>query len=125
MTDQTHLRALAERVVASNKDGSIGALLDDAYAPNCVSAESVAMEGGPGREATGIDAIRAKWDWWESAHEVHSSTATGPFLHSDNQFGVIFEIDVTDKNSGQRMQMQELGIYTVDNGKIVREEFFY
>ena len=27
--------------------------------------------------------------------------------------------------AGQRMQMQEAGLYTVDNGKIVMEEFYY
>ena len=27
--------------------------------------------------------------------------------------------------AGQRMQMQEVGLYTVTGGKITREEFFY
>ena len=27
--------------------------------------------------------------------------------------------------AGQRMQMEEAGLYTVDNGKIIKEEFFY
>jgi hypothetical protein len=30
---------------------------------------------------------------------------------------------VTEKNSGQRMQGAEVGIYTVKDGKVVREEF--
>jgi len=29
----------------------------------------------------------------------------------------------TDKNSKNRMQLSEVGVYTVKNGKIVREEF--
>jgi ketosteroid isomerase-like protein len=29
------------------------------------------------------------------------------------------------KPSGQRMQMNEMGLFTVKDGKIVREEFFY
>jgi hypothetical protein len=36
---------------------------------------------------------------------------------------VRFDIDVTDKNSGQRMQGSEVGIYKVKEGKVVREEF--
>ncbi len=32
-------------------------------------------------------------------------------------------IDVTDKASGKRAKKSELGIYTVKDGKIVREEF--
>ena len=30
-----------------------------------------------------------------------------------------------NKPSGQRMQMEEAAFYTIRNGKIVREEFFY
>jgi limonene-1,2-epoxide hydrolase len=36
---------------------------------------------------------------------------------------VQYDIDVTDKNSKKRMQMSEVGVYTVKDGKIVREEF--
>ena len=90
-----------------------------------VSAEGMAMEGAPGRQMKGIDAIRQKWAWWGANHDVHSSKATGPFLHGEDQFGVIFDIDVTNTQSGERSQMQELGIYTVLHGKIVREAFFH
>jgi ketosteroid isomerase-like protein len=34
-------------------------------------------------------------------------------------------MDVTNKESGQRVQMREVGIYQVKDGKIVREEFAY
>ena len=46
----------------------------------------------------------------------------------DDRFGAIFELDITAKQgptAGQRMQMKELAIYTVHDGKIAREEFFY
>jgi hypothetical protein len=59
------------------------------------------------------------------ANEVHSTKATGPFLHGEDRIGVIFEMDITDKASGNRMQMQELAIYTAKDGKITREEFYY
>jgi hypothetical protein len=36
---------------------------------------------------------------------------------------VQYDIDVTDKNSKKRIQMSEVGVYTVKDGKIVREEF--
>jgi len=34
-------------------------------------------------------------------------------------------MDVTKKPSGKRMTLDELGLFTVRDGKIVREEFFY
>ena len=33
------------------------------------------------------------------------------------------DADVTEKNSKKRFQLSEVGVYTVKNGKIVREEF--
>jgi hypothetical protein len=36
---------------------------------------------------------------------------------------VQYDADVPDKNSKKRMQLSEVGVYTVKNGKIVREEF--
>jgi len=38
---------------------------------------------------------------------------------------VRFAYDVTNKPSGRRYQMDEAGVFTVENGKITREEFFY
>jgi len=38
---------------------------------------------------------------------------------------VNFYVDVTVKESGERRKMNEFGLYTVENGKIVEERFFY
>lgn len=98
--------------------------LDSLYDPDCVSVEALAM-GEAGRETTGLAGIRGKHDWWFGAHEVHESSAEGPFFFGDDRFSLIFSSDATNKESGNRMKMQEVGVYTVKNGKIVREEFFY
>jgi ketosteroid isomerase-like protein len=34
-------------------------------------------------------------------------------------------MDFTNKETGQRMQMDEHALYTVKDGKIVEERFFY
>jgi len=36
---------------------------------------------------------------------------------------VQYDADVTDKSSKQRRRMSEVGVYTVKDGKIIREEF--
>jgi ketosteroid isomerase-like protein len=89
--------------------------------PDIVSIE--AMEG-PMARIQGTAAVKAKSDWWYGAHEIHSATAEGPYVNGD-QFSVIFAMDITARESGQRMQMQEVGLYTVKDGKIVEERFFY
>ncbi|HEY2799413.1 MAG TPA: nuclear transport factor 2 family protein [Chthoniobacterales bacterium] len=91
------------------------------YSEDIVSVEPQAMGNMPA-EMKGFDAVCQKTKWWIDNHEVHSSKATGPFVARDT-FAVYFEIDVTDKNSGQRMQASEVGIYQVKDGKVVREEF--
>jgi hypothetical protein len=93
------------------------------YAKNILSVEPMAM---PPRaaEARGLEEVLGKSKWWVENHEVHSGKAIGPFV-ARNQFVVQFDYDVTVKKTGQRMQMRETGLYTVTDGKVAKEEFFY
>ncbi len=93
------------------------------YAKDIVSNEAGAAPGMP-QEITGIDAVLAKGQWWMDNHTVHEATFGGPWPNGD-QFIVMFKYDVTNKPSGNRFMMEEAALYTVKDGKIVREEFFY
>ncbi len=95
--------------------------LEELYAKEIVSVEAREMENMPA-EMRGIDQVRGKTDWWEKNMEVHSVKVSGPFVARDT-FVVQFDIDVTEKESKKRMQMSEVGIYTVKDGKVSREEF--
>lgn len=99
--------------------------LDQLYAEDVVSVEAMPTPGFDSAATIGLAALRQKHAWWEAGFDVHSSSATGPFPHGDDRFAVIFEFDATERASGQRWQMKEVGVYTVANGKIVREEFYY
>jgi len=95
--------------------------VNDLYAKDIVSVEPREMENMPA-EMRGIDQVRGKTEWWEKNMQVHSAKVTGPFVARDT-FVVQFDVDVTDKASNKRMQMSEVGIYTVKEGKVAREEF--
>ncbi len=97
--------------------------IEQLYANDVVSVEAAAAPGME-RTASGIEAIRGKNKWWSENHEVHSGKCQGPFPH-DDRFAVRFEYDITNKPSGKRFMMTEIGMYTTKNGKITREEFFY
>jgi hypothetical protein len=43
----------------------------------------------------------------------------------DNRFAVYYNYDVTFKPTGKRNNMEEMALYTVKDGKVVREQFFY
>ena len=36
-----------------------------------------------------------------------------------------YTFDVTNKTSGERVNMSEMALYTVKDGKVVAEQFFY
>lgn len=118
------LMETANSLLEHCRNGTEAEGLDTLYASDAVSVEAVDISGG-GVETKGVEAIKGKHEWWGNAFEVHDSRVEGPYIHGKNRFGVIFELDATNKESGERSQMKEFAVYTVDNGKIVREEFFY
>jgi ketosteroid isomerase-like protein len=93
------------------------------YSPDIVSMEAAAPPG-QSRESKGIAAIRAKAEWWAANHDVHSTKVEGPIV-AGPYFAVTFKMDVTFKPQSRRFTMEEVAVYQVVDGKIVREEFFY
>jgi len=117
------LQTLANTLVAACKAHGEAGLLDNHYHADAVSVEAADFSG-TGRETSGIEGIKGKHIWWAENFEVHGGDVTGPFLHGEDRFAVIFDMDVTHKQSGERSVMKEVAIYTVADGKIVREEFY-
>ena len=114
-------KEVAEKVVELVRKQAWYEAFDTLYDKDIVSVEAFSMGGGP-TETRGKEGVRGKIDWWVNAMEVHSFKASEPFVGHD-RFVVQYDADVTDKKSKQRRQMSEVGVYTVKNGKIVREEF--
>lgn len=114
---------VAKKYVALVKEGRNAECLDTLFDKDAVSVEA----GGPpgmDRTAKGLEAIRGKSKWWNDNHTVHKAEVTGPYPH-DDRFAVRFTYDITHKPSNNRMTMDEVGLFTVKDGKITLEEFFY
>ena len=114
-------REIAESFAALCKSGQHEEAGARFWSDDIISRE--AMEGDMA-ELRGRAAVKGKGDWWYANHEIHSAETTGPFVHGD-QFTLIFDLDVTSKAEGRRMQIKEVGLYTVRDGKVVEERFFY
>ncbi len=121
------IEAVADTVADIAKDFTDllkGGKFDEAgetyWADNVVSLEPF----GEGAVTRGIAAVRIKGENWGHAHEVHGVEVSGPYIHGD-QFAVRFRMEITQKATGQRVKMDEIGLYTLKNGKIVEERFFY
>ena len=114
---------IANELVAGCREDRTRENLDRLYAPDAISVE--AMDMGGGRETVGLAGIHGKHDWWDGAFVTHGLTVEGPFVHGDDRFAVVFDMETVNKASGERRKDREVGIYHVKDGKIVREEFFY
>lgn len=117
------VKEVADKLVKLCSEGKFEEAMTSLYSPEILSVEAGAPPG-QSRESKGIEAVKAKGDWWVNNHEVHSSTVEGPLV-ADSHFACTFKMDVTFKPEKKRFQMEEIAIYKVENGKIVREEFFY
>jgi hypothetical protein len=105
------------RLVRSGRPAEVETKL---WAPGVVSVEGMGMS----MEWTGRKAAHQKGVDWEADHVVHGVEAEGPFVGATG-FAVRYKMDIETKSSGQRDSMEEVAVYTVRNGKIVREEFMY
>jgi ketosteroid isomerase-like protein len=118
--------AVGKKLVELCKEGKHIEAIEELYHPDIVSIEAGAPPGGSAK-SEGIAAIKGKGEWWAANHEVHGAKVEGPFPHGD-RFVVRFTYDVTAKSgpmAGKRFTMDEAALYTVKDGKVIHEEFFY
>jgi SnoaL-like domain len=107
-------------LVSMFNKGQFKEIEDQFWSPQIVSVEGF----GVGMGWHGRKSVEAKNAQWMSTHTIHGGSAEGPFVGSSG-FAVRFRMDVEDTATGKREMMDEIGVYTVQNGKIVREEFMY
>jgi ketosteroid isomerase-like protein len=117
MTTAEIAKAFTDMLKAGDHIGAA----DKFNAADIVSREAM---DGPMARVEGTAAVKAKSDWWYANHEVHSVEAEGPYVNGD-QFVVVFAMDITAKANGKREQMKETALYTVKDGKIAEERFYY
>lgn len=118
-------KEIGQKLVDLCKEGKNLECINTYYAEDIESVEAMAPPSGGDRTTKGIAGVRGKNEWWSENHEVHGAEVAGPYPHGEDRFAVRFNYDITNKPSGQRMQMDEVGVFTVAGGKIVKEEFFY
>jgi hypothetical protein len=114
---------VAKRYVELVKEHKYEECLDELFAKDAVSVEAGAPPGKD-RASRGVEAIHAKGKWWADNHTVHNAEIEGPYPH-DDRFAVHFTYDITFKPESKRFTMKEVGLFTVKDGKVTKEEFFY
>jgi len=112
---------IGKKVVELTRKQAWREAVDTLYSNDIVSVEAQGM-GGESPEKRGLEAVRCKTDWWINTMNVYDIKVSGPFVAHD-RFVVLYDLEFGEKTSNERIKMSEAGVYTVKDGKIVREEF--
>jgi len=115
---------VANQLVRLCREGKNQEAIRQLYHTDCVTIEAMPDPQGQ-QEFQGRDSALGRNQWWEENHEVHRADVSDPMV-TEGYFAVQFDYDITSRPmNNQRIQMSELGVYRVKNGKIVQEQFFY
>ena len=113
---------VANRFNELAQSGQWDKIQSELFAGNAVSIEPPGSQGL--QTVEGMDAIREKGKRFnEMVEEMHGAYCTAPVV-GGKFFSVGMGIDSTMKGMG-RQKMDEVALYEVKDGKIVREQFFY
>lgn len=120
MTTQTVARRLVELCRAGRFEQAQQELFDE----DAVSIEPADIPPGILCNEAGLEAIRGKGRrFWGSAETFHVVRCSEPVV-AGNWFTFALNVDATFKGIG-RIEIRELCVYRVEDGRIVREQFFY
>ena len=109
---------VANRFNGLASKGQWDQIQNELFADNAVSIEPA---NSPGLQTvSGLEAIRQKGKKFEEmVEEMHGGYSNAPQV-AGNHFAVAMGMDVTMKGQG-RMKMDEIAVYEVKDGKIVKE----
>lgn len=112
---------VARKLVEFCRHGQFENALKELYSPEIVSVEP---DGAPVKEVRGLEGVIQKGQNFNSMVEAfHGMEVSDPVV-ADQFFSCSMKMDVTFKGA-PRTTMEEICLYQVDNGKIIREEFFF
>ena len=112
---------IADKFVNWRNNDDAGTLRTELYSPDIESIED-GNTSDIGR-VKGMEGLKKKGEGLSQNFEVHHIKASTPTL-ADNFFSVKFEIDTTDKRTGKRAILSEIGVFKVNDSKIVKEHYF-
>ncbi len=112
------VREIASDLVAMFNSGKA-----DAAGPKWWSNDITSIEG-LGMAWHGRKSVDEKNSGWYQQNEILGGSAEGPFVGATG-FAVKFKIHVRERATGKESHMEEVGVYTVRDGKVICEEFMY
>ena len=115
------VQEIANRLNELFKESKWQQAQEELFSPNAVSLEP--SHSGL-QTVTGLENIIKKGEMFqEMVEEVYGGYIRGPIV-AGNYISFGIGIDATMKGQGRSM-MEEIAVYEVKDGKIVKEQFFY
>ena len=113
---------VADRLNQLFKENKWSQVQDELFSED---AESIEPEKSQGlKSVKGLDAIRKKGEQFNNmVEEIHGGYSSEPVV-GGNFIAVAMGLDATMKGMG-RTKMDEIAIYEVKDGKIIKEQFFF
>ena len=113
---------IANRLVELSRKGDFGTAQSELFAADAMSIEAYSTPAFE-KETKGMPAIKEKGEKWNAmVQDVHGITVSDPLV-AGNSFACTMRMDITLKEQGH-MDMTELCVYEVKDGKIVSERFY-
>lgn len=104
--------------------GQFEAAGDRYWADGVASVEPADLPTGIPAFVSGIDAAREKARFRFGEGRIEDLGIDGPFVTGD-QFALFLDMLITDPASGDTQPFTEIAIFTVRDGQIIEERFFY
>jgi|SRR4051812_18698640 hypothetical protein len=114
-------KQVATRLVDLCRQGKIMEVQKELYGE---TIESVEPDHGRVKSAKGLKAVTEKGIQFASMiDERHGGEISDPIIFGKH-FSIGWSMDVTMKGAG-RVNLEEICVYEVNDGKIVREQFYF
>ncbi|MGD1840012.1 MAG: SnoaL-like domain-containing protein [Thermonemataceae bacterium] len=117
------VKEVAEKLVALCRKGNIQACYNQLYSQKILSIEPENFDGM--QKANGMEAVMLKLEAVAaSVEKVHSTEIGDPIIAGDH-FALNWKTVLTYKNADTITTINEIAVFEVENGKIIKEQFFY
>jgi hypothetical protein len=115
---------IARDFTAMLRLGQFEAAGETFWSPDVTSVEPEALSGATPAAVSGKAAARAKRSARFGTARIDDLGIDGPFVTGD-QFALFLDMLLTDPASGQAQPFAAIAIFTVRDGRIIEERFFY
>jgi hypothetical protein len=112
---------IANRLVELCRTGQHEQAYKELFSQDAIAVEP---EIAPVKETKGLEALLQKSNAFQEMVEAHHGGTVSEPIVAGNFFSVTMSMDITFKGSPRHTE-EEVCVYEVKDGKIVKEQFFY